>query len=117
MPIWADNRNEVGPVTVWTAILGVDILENCANFSVSYSVSPLPVVMNQKTTFTAIVKGNSGAVNYEWNFSESAKVDCSTASCTWTFTTTSIAQVSLLVTEQQTGGCYRGATAFVVPAA
>jgi len=113
MPIWADNRNEVGPVTIWTAIVNETLFTNCNKFNVSYSVSPYPIVAGKKVTFTSVVTGGSGSYTYEWNFSSSAKVDCSTATCTWTFKE-GIHQASLGVTDNKSG-CYQGATAFVVP--
>jgi len=119
MPVWADNRNFVGPVCVWTSILDLDVLANCPNFKVSFSVTPLPVKYNKPTVFAAIVSGGSGSYTYEWNFSESASVDCSTATCSHTFTSggnTTISQVSLFVTDNNGNGCYRGAAAWVVPA-
>jgi len=113
MPIWADNRNRVGPVCIWTAIVNETVLANCKNFNVSYTVSPYPIVAGKKVTFTAVVSGGTGSYTYEWNFSSSAKVDCSTSTCTWTFEE-GIHQAALLVTDTKSG-CYKGATAFVVP--
>jgi len=115
LPIWADNRNRVGPVCVWTAIINETVIENCLKFNVSYSVSPLPIVANKKITFTAEVAGGSGVYTYEWHFQSTAQVDCSKATCTWTFTE-GIHQASLFVVDSKTG-CYKGATAFVVPKA
>jgi len=113
LPIWADNRNRIGPVTVWTAVINETVLANCHNFNVSYSVSPLPIVAGKKITFTAEIAGGSGAYTYEWHFQSTAQVDCSTATCTWTFTE-AIHQASLFAVDSKTG-CYKGATAFVVP--
>jgi len=114
MPIWADNRNEVGPVTIWTAIVNETVMANCQQFTVSYSVSPTQCVLNQPCQFTAIVTGGSGSYSYEWNFSESSKIDCSLAQCSYTYTLSSIGQAALLVTDNKSG-CYRGATAFIEP--
>jgi hypothetical protein len=114
MPVWADNRNQVGPVCVWTSILDISVLENCESFSVSFSVSPLPVKAHQPITFTAIVSGGTAPYSYEWNFSATNGIDCSTSVCSHTYTNSSINQVSLFVTDSD-GGCYRGATAWVIP--
>jgi hypothetical protein len=116
MPIWADNRvGTSGPVTVWTALLDNYVLNNCGALTVGYSINVNTIVANQPVTFTAIVSGGIAPYKYEWNFHQNARVDCTTSTCTFTFTSKTTTQASLFVTDSNSKPCYRGATAFIHP--
>ena len=83
----------------------------CTPISVGFTVSPSSPVTGQAVVFTSSVTGGTFPFTYEWDLNADGLVDCTTATCTQTYTTPFNGNVTLTVADRY--GCQ--AAAFSAP--
>jgi bacillopeptidase F len=75
----------------------------CTPISVGFTVSPAAPVASRAVTYTSSITGGNAPFSYEWDLDADGIVDCTTANCTKTYSTTFNGNVTLKVTDRY--GC------------